>query len=137
MTGGGRHVDVVIAHGNYRGMVRIPPHQRLGHNSNLADVVGVADVIHVTLGGWKPCAVLRDDIDARVRSMQPDGRGQTRNVKNDPDAIGLHLVHDPVEPLKGELALRWLKRIPRQVAHAHDIETRALHDGNVLIDLLR
>ena len=69
--------------------------------------------------------------------MQPDGRGQTGNVKNDPDAIGLHLVHDAVEPLKGEPALRWLKGIPRQVSHAHHIEAGALHDGNVLIDLLR
>ena len=45
-------------------MIRIALHQRVGNNPDLADLVGVADVIHVTLGRREPRAVLRDDIDA-------------------------------------------------------------------------
>src|SRR5271165_82341 len=68
--------------------------------------------------------------------MKPDRRDRAWNVENHPDSSGLHLVQDLVEPRKFKLALRWFERIPGEIAHAHDVEPRALHDGDVLIDLL-
>ena len=49
--------------------------------------------------------------------------------------LALHLVHDPVEPFEGELALRGFEGIPGQVAHADDIESGMPHDGDVAINL--
>jgi hypothetical protein len=37
---------------------------------------------------------------------------------------------------KSEVGLRGLKRIPGKVAHAYNVESRVLHDGDSLVDLL-
>src|SRR5271166_6831413 len=118
-------------------MMRVAFHQRIRHDPNFAHVIRIADVVHITLRGGQPRAVLRNDIDAWMGTMQPDGSRQTWNVQNHADSGCLHLVHDAVEPFKGKLALRGLKRIPREVAHAHNVESRVLHDRDILIDLLR
>jgi hypothetical protein len=49
----------------------------------------------------------------------------------------MHFVHDAIEPAEGELAWLRFERIPGKVAHAHNIEPRTLHDGNVPVDLFR
>ena len=117
--------------------MRIMFRQRIRHDSSLARVIGITDVVHVAFSGRKARAVLADKIDAGVGAMQPDGRRQPRNIQDHPDSVGLHLVHDLVKPFKLEFALSGLKGIPGEISHAHDIEARALHDGDIEIDLLR
>jgi hypothetical protein len=78
---------VVVADGDDRGMVRIPFRDGVGEESRFTDVVRIADVVHVSLGGRYTRAAFADDVHARVCAMQPDrGRG-ARNVDDDPDSV--------------------------------------------------
>lgn len=116
-------------------MMRIPVRDPIGKYARFAYVIRVADVIHVALCRWEPRPILGDEIDTRVGAMHPNRRRQARNIDNDPDSAGLHLVHNLVEPFEIEFALGRLERIPGEVSHANDIEAGPLHDGDVPIDL--
>jgi hypothetical protein len=110
---------------------------RIGESSHFSHVIRIADVVHIALGRGKACPVLADNIDARVGTMQPDRRRRSRYIEDHSNSVGLHLVHDLVEPLKGEFALRRLERVPGQISHADHVEAGTFHNRDVLIDLLR
>src|SRR5690242_18947575 len=102
-------------------MVRIAFHQSLGQNRELMSVVGVADVVHVALGGRKARAVLRHEVHTWISAVKPDGRRRSCDIEDDTNASRLHLVHYSVEPLEVELAFCGLERILRQVTYVNDI----------------
>ena len=117
-------------------MPGVAPGQRVGEARDQALVVRVADVVHVAFGRMEAGALLGDDVGARVLVVQPRRRRLTGDVEDDLDAGGVHLVHDPVEGLELEPAFGGFEVVPRQVAHAHDLEAGLLHQRDVALDLL-
>ena len=113
------------------------PCHRFGEDLHFACVIGIAYVIHIALRGREARAILGDNIDARIRAMQPNRRRRTRNIQNHSDPVLMHPGDDLVPPRKIELALGGLERIPGKISNAHDIESGMLHDVNIAIDLFR
>ena len=128
---------VVESDREQRRMLGVAPGQRVGEARDQALVVRVADVVHVAFGRMEAGALLGDDVGARVLVVQPRRRRLTGDVEDDLDAGGVHLVHDPVEGLELEPAFGGFEVVPRQVAHAHDLEAGLLHQRDVALDLLR
>src|SRR5450755_1302302 len=69
--------------------------------------------------------------------MKPDGRWRSSDIEDHLDSRLVHLLKYLVEPREFEVSLRWLKGVPRKVAHADHSESRMLHEGNILANLLR
>src|ERR1035437_2322287 len=89
-----RHVAVanfiVVADGYDCGIMCEMQRHRFAEDLQFARVIRIADVIHIALRRWKTRPVLRNNIHAWVRAVQPDWRRRTRYIQNHPDSVFVH-----------------------------------------------
>ena len=98
--------------------------------------IGVHVLPHAVGAGHGRAAVGTESIreDLRVLVGHPRGNGIGGRAEDDLDAGLAHGVDDAVHPGVVEVAVFGLPQAPGGLAHAHDVEARGLHQGDIFVE---
>ena len=98
--------------------------------------IGVHVLPHAVGAGHGRAAVGTESIreDLRVLMGHPHRDGIRGRAEDDLDAGLAHSVDDAIHPPIVEVAVFGLPQAPGGLAHAHDVEARGLHQGDIFVE---
>ena len=108
--------------------------KRISISHGIFLIIGVTNIIHVTMVWVLYIAIHIYHIYGREFMMNPDWSRMNGNIENYFNTSLIHHVHYFIEPYKIELSFRWFIAIPSQMAHTNNIKSGGFHELDIGFD---